>query len=134
MNTINNWICTDPDCSQYAKPLSQTKFQLIEMSLCSINPEKHEVYEDTIDIDDYIYHNGEDGRKELETILNTYGYFYFYPVKDHVSICSKYKGQAYQVMAECIFEYYGSFQASQLIITSTIEEAEEFIQEYISKN
>lgn len=134
MNTINNWICTDPDCSQYVKPLSQTQFQLIEMGLCSINPEKHEVYEDTIDIDDYIYHNGEDGRKELENILNTYGYFYFYPIKDHISICSKYKEQAYQVMAECIFEYYGSFQASQLIITSTIEEAEKFIQEYISKN
>lgn len=134
MNTINNWICTDPDFSQYVKQLSQTQFHLIEMRLCSINPPLHEIYEDILDVDDYIYHNGEEGRKELENILNSYGYFYFYPIKNHTSIQAIYKEKTYQVMAECIFEYYGSFQASQLTMVSTIEDGESFIRDYISKN
>lgn len=128
MKNINNWILTDDDSMQYVKKINDTTFHLIEMSL--VNPEKNifEVYEDTIDVNDYFT----DMKLELEDILNSYGYYLNpnckdkYVVEDIKSLGDKTN----QIIAECIFEYYGSFQAEKLF-TGKENLCKKYIKDYI---
>lgn len=137
MKAINEWILTDDDSQQYVKEISTEDiphvFKLIEMSL--INPEKrtYEVYTDTICIEDYL----EIMRGELKEILHSYSY---YLDEDEPEANSKfynsiwiYKEESYQVMAECIFEYYGSFQGEQ-VFTGSETKCIKFIQKYAENN
>lgn len=138
MNNINEWILTDDASQQYVKEISTEEiphtFKLIEMSL--INPDiKHfEVYSDEICIDDYL----ETMRGELKEIIHSYSYYLDEDEletndKNYYTSIWKYEDEAYQVMAECIFEYYGSFQAEQIFIGSETD-CIKFIQNYIKNN
>lgn len=132
METINNWILTDDASQQYVRSINnKDEFDLIEMGLCSRNPDKYEVYTDSIAIiEDYF----ETMREELQNILEGFGYgikkedgFIKDPIED---VFEKYVEDAYQIMAECIFEYYGSFQAEQIFVGSETD-CIAFIQNYI---
>ncbi|MDR0287179.1 MAG: hypothetical protein LBI03_05680, partial [Clostridiales bacterium] len=67
----NEWKLTDDSCLQYVKQNSDTEFSLIEMALCShMTLQKYEVYEDTIDVQDYF----DTKMDELLIILKTFTY------------------------------------------------------------
>lgn len=130
-----NWFLTDPDNHQYIKKINDHTFHLIELNLISHNPEKFEVYEDTIDVYDYLQNNGKEGFEELKNILNSFGYY----IGDNKDLSLKNIILVYpliykQIIAECIFEYYGSFQANQLKINLSLEEAINCINNFIENN
>lgn len=102
----SEWIMTDDDSMQHVKRLSETKFKLVEFALTSRDPDSYEVYTDTLDMNDYLT-----GMKdELEAILKGFGY-------DSIeSVREAYGEEALQVMAECVFEHYGSFQAHKIYV------------------
>ena len=116
---LNNWILTDDDSQQYVRHEHDFVFSLIEMGLVNPDTGEHEVYTDTIDVDDYL----ETMREELTNILNSFGYDSIEDVE------AKYYDSP-QVMAECIFEYYGSFKAD-VKFTGTENECTKYIQEYV---
>lgn len=138
MKKINEWILTDNDSMQHVRCIvhshdypEQNDYEIIEMGL--INPEEnlYEVYIDTICVDDYL----ECMRSELSSILASYGY------GDKEEDCAiiidrmmeEYEKEVFQVVCECIFEYYGSFQALELFHGKE-KECIDFIEKYVSEN
>lgn len=122
MNT-NNWILTDDDSCQYVKQLSESEFHLIELSLINPKTDEYEVYYDEIDVDDYL----DDEREKLISILGGFGYN---SIED---VISHYGENANQIMAECIFEHFGSFFGNRVFI-GKYDECEKFIKEYLEQN
>lgn len=122
MKELNGWILTDDDSSQYVKNEGNNVFSLIEMSL--INPEtgEYKVYYDTLDINEY-WHTM---RLEMEGIISGFGY-------TPESITKIYGDERDQIIAECIFEHYGDFQACELF-TGTKEDCRNAIKQYILRN
>lgn len=118
---INNWSLIDDDSFQYVKYISKNNYSLIEM--CFINPDNmtYEVYTDKIDVDDYLEYS----RDEVIGILNAFGY------EDIDDLIAKME-DASQIIAECIFEYYGSFEANRIFIGSE-GECRSFISKYIKE-
>lgn len=137
MSNTNNWILTDDDAQQYVKEISTEEiphtFKLIEMCLFSRNPDEYEVYTDAICVDDYL----ETMRGELKEILHSYSYYLDDEDEEDENERStsiwNYKEEAYQIMAECIFEYYGAFQTNERFIGS-YQECCNFIQKWITEN
>lgn len=122
MKELNGWMLTDDDSSQYVKNEGNNVFSLIEMSM--INPEtgEYKVYYDTLDINEY-WHTM---RLEMEDIISGFGY-------TPESITKIYGDERDQIIAECIFEHYGDFQACELF-TGTREDCRNAIKQYILKN
>lgn len=108
MNEMNReypggWALTDDSCMQYVRRRNALEFELIEYGLVSQDGPLCEVYTDIINLGDY-------ERAEVEDILNGFGYagveelHEAYPSRD----------MANQVIAECIFEHFGSFSVEPL--------------------
>lgn len=121
------WILTDDDSYQHVKEINFHTFKLVEMGLVSHNPELYEVYSDTIDINDYLYNNGKEGLLEVQDILKGFGY------NSLINLVAQYPSNYKQIIAECIFEHYGSFQANQLANELTYSKARNFIKNYIKE-
>lgn len=133
MKELNNWGLTDDDSQQYVKEISSEEsphtFELIEIGLINPEDEIYQIYTNSICVEDYL----ETARGELKEIINSYGY-YLDDEDNYDGFCIwNYKEEAYQVMAECIFEYYGSFEAEQLFIGAE-KECIDFVQNYIKNN
>lgn len=123
----NKWILTDDDSYQHVKKIGEDKFELIE--ICLINPETEEylVYTDEIDVDKYLEIN----RGELIEILE--GYYDAEDEEDVVQFVMNHIESPSQIMAECIFEYYGAFQAYTLFKGSE-EKCRQYIENYIKNH
>lgn len=122
MKESNRWILTDDASSQYVKDEGHHVFSLVEMSL--INPEtgEYKVYYDTLDINEYWHAM----RQEMQDIISGFGYTI-------ESITEAYGDDRDQVIAECIFEHYGDFQACELFV-GTEEQCRSAIEQYIMRN
>jgi len=114
------WILTDDDCLQHVCQESDTKFHLIELAQYGPNTKRYEVYEDTIDVRDYL----DNMTDETISILGYFGY------KGLEDVREKYGEAANKIIAECIFEHYGSRHANQLM-TGTRAKAEQAIFDFI---
>lgn len=123
----NKWILTDDDSYQHVKKIGEDKFELIE--ICLINPETEEylVYTDEIDVDEYLEIN----RGELIEILE--GYYDAEDEEDVIQFVMNHIESPSQIMAECIFEYYGAFQAYTLFKGSE-EKCRQYIENYIKNH
>ena len=136
---INNWVCVDADSCQYVKCSFKSEeggeynhYKLIQMDLINPDTKKYEVYFDTLCVDDYLDYM----RSELSIILASYGYS-----DDDEEDCAEiiermmeeYGDDVFQVVCECIFEYYGSFQAEVLFIGSE-QDCIKFIENYCENN
>jgi len=108
------WILTDDDSFQHVKCISDDTYHLIEMGLINPETDEYEVYTDVICITDYL--------NELDEILSEFGY--------GDGAC---ENESNQIIAECIFEHNGIFQASQLIAGSE-GECEKFILDFIKNS
>ena len=117
-----DWILTDDSCLQHVRQNGPDEFSLIELKLClPMILQMYEVYEDTINMQDYF----NDMADELLMILGFFGY------KSIEEVRNEYGESANQIMAECVFEHYGSFQANRLM-AGTREEAEKAIRDFIA--
>lgn len=126
-NNMNEWILTDDDSSQHVKKIGEDKFELIEMSLINPETEEYVVYTDEIDVDEYL----EMKRGELIEILE--GYYESGDEEDVIQFVMNHIDSPSQIIAECIFEYYGAFQSYPLF-TGKEKACREFIENYISKH
>ena len=135
---INNWVCVDADSFQYVKCSFKSEeggeynhYKLIQMDLINPDTQEYEVYFDTICIKDYL----ESMRGELSLILSSYGY------GDSEEDCTEiiermmkeYEDDVFEVVCECIFEYYGSFQA-EVLFTGPEQDCIKFIYNYLQNN
>ena len=117
------WICTDPDCSQYCKINSDGTYSFIEkmwLDTCKGDPghpdKSYTVKTALVDLNDYT---------ETEKEINVSGYY------DSIEALREiYKENSDQIIAECIFEYMtdGSASTTEMM---TEKEADNYIQEYI---
>ena len=115
------WVLTDDDSQQYVKRTSKFEFDLIEMSLIRHDPDRFEVYSTNIDVAEWF---DDDHRTDLEIIIGAYSY-------NSIDEMKKQYGEKYlQVIAECVFEYYGSLMADKLFEGSE-EECEEYIKKFV---
>jgi hypothetical protein len=116
--TPSNWTLTDDSSHQHVRKLDERTFELIEMGL--VNPEANlfEVYTDAVCLDDY-------QSDEIKNILATFGY------RSVREVQRGYKEKANQVIAECIFEYFGSFSVEPLSCDISEGEAIRLIDDYI---
>ena len=135
---INNWVCVDTDFCQYVKCSFKSEeggeynhYKLIQMDLINPDTQKYEVYFDTICVEDYL----DSMRSELSLILSSYGY------GDSEEDCTEiiermmeeYEDNVFQVVCECIFEWYGSFQA-EVLFTGSEQDCIKFIENYCKNN
>jgi hypothetical protein len=119
------WKLTDDASCQYIKRLeSNILYELVEILYDNPGQELYGVYTDKVNVDYYI----KNLKDELKHILNIFGYESVDEVRNEYR--NHYK--ANQIIAECIFEHYGSFQAES-IFTGTEEECATFIKDYIKK-
>ena len=136
---INNWVCVDADSCQYVKCSFKSEeggeynhYKLIQMDLINPDTKKYEVYFDTLCVDDYLDYM----RSELSIILASYGYS-----DDDEEDCAEiiermmeeYGDDVFQVVCECIFEYYGSYQA-EVLFTGSEQDCIKFIENYCENN
>ena len=136
---INNWVCVDADSCQYVKCSFKSEeggeynhYKLIQMDLINPDTKEYEVYFDTLCVDDYLDYM----RSELSIILASYGYS-----DDDEEDCAEiiermmeeYGDDVFQVVCECIFEYYGSFQA-EVLFTGSEQDCIKFIENYCKNN
>ena len=139
---INNWVCVDADSCQYVKCSFKSEeggeynhYKLIQMDLINPDTQEYEVYFDVLCVDDYL----ESMREELSMILSSYGYGD--DDKEEYEDCAeiiermiKYYGDdTFQIVCECIFEYYGSFQA-EVLFTGSEQDCIKFIENYCENN
>lgn len=135
---INNWVCVDADSCQYVKCSFKSEeggeynhYKLIQMDLINPDTQEYEVYFDTICVGDYL----DSMRGELSLILSSYGY------GDSEEDCTEiiermmeeYEDDVFQVVCECIFEWYGSFQA-EVLFTGSEQDCIKFIENYCKNN
>ena len=135
---INNWVCVDADSCQYVKCSFKSEeggeynhYKLIQMDLINPDTKKYEVYFDTLCVNDYLDYM----RSELSLILSSYGY------GDSEEDCTEiiermmeeYGDDVFQVVCECIFEYYDNFQA-EVLFTGSEQDCIKFIEKYCENN
>lgn len=135
---INTWVCVDADSCQYVKCSFKSEeggeynhYKLIQMDLINPDTQEYEVYFDTICVEDYL----DSMRGELSLILSSYGY------GDSEEDCTEiiermmkeYEDDVFQVVCECIFEWYGSFQA-EVLFTGSEQDCIKFIENYCKNN
>ena len=113
------WILTDDSSCQYVRevPGADNTFDLIEMSLIDPDTMEHEVYADTVCINDV-------DAEETQSILASFGH------GGIDEVIERYGRNSAQIIAECIFEHYGSYRATRLF-AGTEAQCVDFIWEYI---
>lgn len=105
----------------YVRRTSKFEFDLIEMCLIRHNPDRFEVYSTNIDVAEWF---DDDHRTDLENIIGAYSY-------NSIDEMKKQYGEKYlQVIAECVFEYYGSLMADKLFEGSE-EECKEYVKKFV---
>lgn len=114
------WVLTDDSCMQYVRRHGALEFELIEYSKVSQDGPMYEVYKDYVDLSDY-------EQAEIEDILKSFGY------ENIEAVYASYptRNEANQVIAECIFEHYGSFHAEQLCEAVPEAFAQKTILDYV---
>jgi hypothetical protein len=117
------WILTDDGSQQYVWKIGEDKFCLIDTELSSFRSDDdatYDVFTDTVCIQDYPL-------DEIKTILRTYSYDGIEDVE------AQYGEMANQIIAECIFEHYGTFGIEPLF-TGPLDECKKYIEEYVSND
>lgn len=127
MIDTNSWLLTDDDSFQHVKKIGEDKFELIEMSLANPETEEYIVYTDEIDVDEYLDMN----RGELIEILE--GYYDAEGEEDVIQFVLNNIDSPSQIMAECIFEYYSTFQA-YILFKGSEEMCKKFIERYVKNH
>jgi hypothetical protein len=117
--STSKWVLTDDDSCQHVRKISDDEFELIELS--EVDPETHEcvVYSDTVNVTELI----KDSIKDVIDVIKGFGY------NSVADVVESYGDSASQVIAECVFEYYGFYHAN-VVMMSTREECEKYITEF----
>lgn len=90
----NDWICTDPDCNQYRRKISEFVYEFVEDR--TVNPATDEIEQVYAEID-----LREESEDNIKKALQTFGYKY------HAGLITAPTGVIFhspELIAECIFE------------------------------
>lgn len=115
---LKNWICTDPDCSQFCKKLSDSKYQFVEVR----HHKFYNVVIFTVDLKDYtlddIWGYCKSYYDSFETIVSDYGFM-----------------ESFRIMAECIFEgHITLFDMDKVISFDEEYQAYDAVLQYVQEN
>jgi hypothetical protein len=128
----NDWCCTDPDCLQHGKKISETEFKFIQavwLDTCegdtrAINAkddsDNYAVCAGFIDLDLY-------PDEDIEGSIGSYGY----TLK---SIKEIYGEDANYIIAECLFEDHCLYDCGSIAGVVSWDDAKVTIQNYIDEN
>jgi len=113
---INGWVCTDPDCFQYQKALSETMFNMVQaFELPDIG---FVVVRGIIDLEDYT-------KQEISDYVTAY-----YDSVKHLEI--EYGANSNGIIAECIFESLQPIDYSYQFPATDESEAKRIVLEIIT--
>lgn len=127
----NGWFCTDPDCMQHCKKISETEFRFIQavwLDTCDGDLEAKNTKDESdnygvcagyIDLELY-------SEEDKECAIASYCY-------TMETIREIYKDAANQIIAECIFEDYCLYNNNLIDGVVSWDDAEQIIQNYIMK-
>lgn len=128
----NNWFCTDSDCMQYCKKVSETEFRFIQavwLDTCGDDPiaenakdesDNYAVCAGYIDLDLY-------AEDDIEGSLASYCY-------TMESVKEIYEDAANQIIAECLFEDDCLYDSNSIAGVVSWADADKIIQKYIDEN
>lgn len=119
MSTENNgWFLTDSDCCQYARK-NDGLYRSYDFVQITGAGDMFYVYVDCVDLESY-------PEEDILYAINAYGY------ESIEDVISTYGDDAYQIIAECIFETnVGEGVCSCLMKSSSYEECERYIKERV---
>ena len=132
MNERNGWFCTDPDCLQYCKKVSETEFSFIQavwLDTCKGDTRAENAKDDSdnyavcvgyIDLELY-------SDEDKEGSLGSYGYTL-------ESVKEIYDEGANQIIAECLFEDDCLYDSHSIAGVVSWNDVMEIIQKYIDEN
>ena len=115
------WSLSDDDCMQYVRRCNAMEFELIQYSSVSAEEPLYEVFTDIICLRDYDI-------TEIENILKGFGY----ESVDDVIAAYRNMDEANQVIAECIFEHFGSHSVEPVCRGVSETEAMKAILDYMA--
>ena len=128
----NGWFCTNPDCLQYCKKENNTEFSFIQAVWLDTygddirdenakdESDNYAICTGCIDLDLY-------SEDDIECAISSYGYTL-------TSIKNTYGDDAYQIIAECIFEDYCLYDNHSIAGVISWDDAKQIIQNYINEN
>jgi len=115
---INGWVCTDTDCFQYQKALSETMFNMIQA--LEIPDTGFIVVTGIIDLEDYT-------EKETEFFVAAY-----YDSVAHLKI--EYGSKSNGIIVECIFESLQPIDYAYQFPAANEEEAKKIVHDIITSS
>lgn len=125
----NGWFCTDPDCMQHCRKVTETAFELIQavwLDTCGDDPKAKNRINDAdnfavcVGFVDLVLCD----EKDIEGIISSYGY----SIKSAHDI---YGESANQIIAECLFENGCLHNGNSIAGVVSWDDAEKVIQKYI---
>lgn len=128
----NGWYCTDNDCMQYCRKISETEYEFIQavwLDTCGDDPRSENAKNESdnyaictgyIDLDLY-------SEEDKEGSIGSYCY-----TMD--SVKEIYGDAANQIIAECLFEDDCLVDGHSIAGVVSWDDAEKIIQKYIDKN
>ena len=118
----NNWFCTDPDCMQFCRQVSENIFEFIQAVLLNTyndNMNNHAVCTGYVDLKCY-------SSNDIQYSIGSYGYTL-------ESIKEIYAERTNQIIAECLFEDGYLYDNNSISGIISLCEAEKLIQKYIDE-
>ncbi|MBO5969887.1 MAG: hypothetical protein J6S14_15475 [Clostridia bacterium] len=115
------WICTDPDTYQYARRLSETEFEFVQMEN---RRDQYCAFTGIVDIMDYF--GNKEAQEELRIALGMFGY------DNWTELEAMYGEDTFQIAAECIFEAF--FCAISDHTSDTAEDCRQWLDDYMAEN
>lgn len=116
------WKLADENCLQYVRRHGPRTYELIQYAACGPDG-LYEVYTDILCLDDY-------DADETDRVLRGFGYAGIQQVRDDYV----FYDAANQVIAECLYEWYGSQAVESLCTGVTEEEAVRAVLKFILEN
>lgn len=96
----SNWVLTDSDTQQYGRQINDKLFEFKESRSTGGPEDPTEVYQAGIDLGGFT-------NKEVEDVINSYGYTMHKGHKTLSNVFARYGDQANWIIAECMFETVG---------------------------
>ena len=130
----NGWFCTDPDCMQHCKKISETEFKFIQavwLDTCGDDPRARNARNAKDESDNYAVcvgyidlnlYSDEDKEGSISS--------YCYTME---SVKEIYEDAANQIIAECLFEDSCLYDSSCISDVVSWNDAEKIIQNYIDE-
>jgi len=117
---VGKWICSDSDCSQHYKRVSDTVYSFIEVRTYQPEKETYAVCQAVVDLHNYTV-------SELREICSSY-----YPSLEEI-VASYGVDESLHIIAECVFEQLPLYEVEIINSFDSYESASRCIAELLEE-